>query len=160
MSRVAHFQAMQRYEEWASGKTLDALRTAEGGGAAEFKRAMGIFGHIQSARHEWLFRFGQIAKRPWVMFPDWTVDEAAADAKRLDGLWSAFLAKLTDADLDGEVEYKSNEGKPFASRRRDMLTHVYNHSTYHRGQIALLVKMAGGTPPDSTDFVVFSRRSA
>lgn len=93
------------------------------------------------------------------MFPEWTVDEAAADAERLDGLWTAYLAILSDAELDGEVEYRSNEGKPFVSRRRDMLTHVYNHATYHRGQIAVLVKMAGGSPPDTTDFVVFARRS-
>jgi len=93
------------------------------------------------------------------MFPDWGLDECEADAKRLDGLWTAYLESLSDANLDAEVRYHSTEGKPFASLRRDILTHVYNHSTYHRGQIAILVKLAGGTPPDTTDFIVFSRQA-
>jgi uncharacterized damage-inducible protein DinB len=160
MNRISHFRGLQKYETWASGKTIEALRSAAGvsGDRAAFERARGIFAHVQGARHEWFFRLGQIAKRPWVMFPEWSLDECAADAARLDGLWASYLETLTDADLDVEVHYKSNEGKPFTSLRRDILTHVYNHSTYHRGQIAILVKMAGGTPPDTTDFVVSTRR--
>ncbi len=160
MNRIEHFRGLQAYEIWASGKTIAALRSAAeaSGDRAAFDRARGIFAHIQGARHEWFFRLGQIARRPWVMFPDWSIDECAADAARLDGLWTGYLERLTDADLDVEVSYKSNEGKPFASLRRDILTHVYNHSTYHRGQIAILVKMAGGTAPDTTDFIVSTRR--
>jgi uncharacterized damage-inducible protein DinB len=160
MSRVAHFRELQKYEEWASGKTLAALRSAEAtqGDPEAFKRALGIFGHMQSARHEWLARLGRIQRRPWVMFPGWMIDEAAADAARLDGEWRTYLADLTDEVLDEDVRYTSNEGVPWVSVRREILTHVYNHSTYHRGQIAILVKLAGGTPPDTTDFIVNSRR--
>jgi|ERR1043165_202317 uncharacterized damage-inducible protein DinB len=151
MNRISHFRALQKYETWASAKTIQALRSADS------PRARGIFAHIQMARHEWLFRLGQIDKRPWTMFPDWPIDQCAADAARLDSLWAAYLETLSDDDLEAEVAYKSNEGKPFMSLRRDILTHVYNHSTYHRGQIAILVKQAGGTPPDSTDYIVSSR---
>lgn len=151
---------MLRYEQWASARTIASLRSAAAatGDRGAFDRARGIFGHIQMARHEWLFRLGQIARRPWIMFPDWTVEDAAADAARLDEAWGEYIATLTETDLDVEVKYVSNEGKAFASLRRDILTHVFNHSTYHRGQIALLVKAAGGTP-ESTDFVLFSRRA-
>lgn len=161
MSRIEHFRALHRYEEWASGKTVAALQSAEGasGDRGAFKRAVGIFGHIQSARHEWLARLGRIERRPWVMFPEWSVEAAAADAARLDRAWAEYLSVLTDAELDDEVKYSSTEGKPWVSLRRDILTHVYNHSTYHRGQIAVLVRQAGGTPPDSTDFIVQSRRA-
>ncbi|MBX3376381.1 MAG: DUF664 domain-containing protein [Phycisphaeraceae bacterium] len=158
--RVEHFRNLQRYEQWAGARVVASLRSAHAAAVdrASSDRARGIFGHIQMARHEWLFRLGQIPKRPWIMFPDWSVEECAADAARLDGAWSAYLANLGDADLDGEVRYTSNEGKPFVSLRRDILTHVINHSTYHRGQIALLVKAAGGAP-EATDFVLYSRQA-
>lgn len=156
MSRLDHFKTLQRYETWASAKSLAALRTGSGD---HLTRARGIFAHIQMARHEWLFRLGHIDRRPWTMFPEWNADQCEADAHRLDEQWSAYLNTLSETDLDGEVHYKSNEGKPFASLRRDILTHVYNHSTYHRGQIAILVKLAGGTPPDTTDFVVLTRHT-
>ena len=155
MNRLTHFQTLQDYESWASAKCLQALRAAPDNDHSA--RARGIFAHIQSARHVWLFRLGHIARRPWVMFPEWTIDQCESDAASLDEHWSAYLKTITEADLDGEVHYHSNEGKPFTSLRRDILTHVYNHSTYHRGQIAMLVKLAGGTPPD-TDFIINTRR--
>ena len=156
MNRVDHHRGLQRYETWASGKTLAAMRTGAG---EHIARARGIFAHIQMARHEWLARLGYHQRRTWIMFPDWDVDQCQADADRLDNLWTAYLDTLTDADLDAEVRYHSNECKPFTSLRRDILTHVYNHSTYHRGQIAILVKLAGGIPPDATDFIVLSRQA-
>jgi uncharacterized damage-inducible protein DinB len=155
MTRLAHFQSLQRYETWASARSLAALRTCPETDHAA--RARGIFAHIQSARHVWLFRLGHIAKRPWVMFPEWTVDQCEADATRLDQAWAAYLETLADADLDEPVHYHSNDGHPFTSLRCDILTHVYNHSTYHRGQIALLVRLAGGTPTD-TDFIIHTRQ--
>ncbi len=159
MDRIEHFKSLQRYETWASAQSIAALRSAAGGDPTLFDRARGIFAHVQGARHEWLSRLGHVAKRSWVMFPAWSLDECATDAERLDGLWTSYLGTLTDADLDAEVRYHSNDGRPFTSRRRDILTHVYNHSTYHRGQIAILVKLAGGTPPDTTDFIVLNRQA-
>ena len=53
------------------------------------------------------------------------------------------LAKLTDADLDREI--------PFADRRmaiRDVLWGaILMHQVHHRGQLSLMCRMAGGTPP-------------
>lgn len=55
----------------------------------------------------------------------------------------ARLATLTDAQLDGEL--------PFADRRmplRDMLWGaILMHLIHHRGQLALMCRLAGGTPP-------------
>jgi uncharacterized damage-inducible protein DinB len=167
---VSHYQRMQEYEAWAGGEVIASLRGVEallgdavgpGGGAtmqtqAVFKRARGIFAHLQMARHEWLSRLGGVARRPWIMFPDWSVDECDADRSRLDALWWAYLQRPEAEDLAGVVTYQSTEGRGFANPRGDILAHVYNHSSYHRGQIAMLVRQCGGTPA-SSDFIVFSR---
>ncbi|WP_379084396.1 DinB family protein [Pedobacter sp. UC225_65] len=39
---------------------------------------------------------------------------------------------------------------------KDILFHVFNHSTYHRAQIATLFKESGITPP-VTDFIILKR---
>jgi uncharacterized damage-inducible protein DinB len=45
----------------------------------------------------------------------------------------------------------------YASTIHEVLTHVFNHSTYHRGQIARIVHEQGGQRA-STDFIAFSRK--
>lgn len=45
---------------------------------------------------------------------------------------------------------------PFRNSVVDLLTQVFTHGQYHRGQIAKMVGRAGGTPA-STDFIVYAR---
>jgi uncharacterized damage-inducible protein DinB len=54
------------------------------------------------------------------------------------------------------MTYRSLKGIESTSSLRDILTHVVNHSTYHRGQIARGIKAKGGVPP-VTDFIAFAR---
>jgi uncharacterized damage-inducible protein DinB len=41
--------------------------------------------------------------------------------------------------------------------RRDILLHVANHATYHRGNVASMMYQAD-TPPPTTDLPVFLKR--
>jgi uncharacterized damage-inducible protein DinB len=38
-----------------------------------------------------------------------------------------------------------------------MLQHVVNHSTYHRGQVATMLRQSGATPPKAMDLIAFYR---
>ena len=70
--------------------------------------------------------------------------------------WAAYLDGLTEAGLDRAFEYKSLDAGSFRNLTGDILTQLFGHSLYHRGQIASLVKAAGGEPA-VTDFVFWSR---
>jgi uncharacterized damage-inducible protein DinB len=48
------------------------------------------------------------------------------------------------------------KGEKFANTIKDIVVHVINHSTYHRAQIAQLVKQSGGEPA-KTDYIVYQR---
>lgn len=123
------------------------------------RRALGIMAHIQLARRIWLERAERLASEPvsdW--FPDWPIEQTARLAAELDRSWSAFLDSIREPDLDRPVLYRNTKGEQFTNALDDILIHVFNHSTYHRGQIAMLVAKAGG-PPASTDLIVFSRRA-
>lgn len=170
MALIEHLRTQHRYETWASARVIAALRSAEalmgdavgpGGGAAQhtvalYRRALGIAAHIQGARHEWLARLGRIERRPWTMFPDWPLDEIERDTLRLDALWTAYLDELTDAALARRVEYTSLEGKRYFNTVAAICSHVFNHGSYHRGQLAMLVRQAGGEPA-RTDHIAFTR---
>src|SRR5262245_42519433 len=63
----------------------------------------------------------------------------------------AFLATLTPERLAGSLSYAGFDGKGFTRALGAALFHVANHGTYHRGQVATLLRQLGRTPI-STDF--------
>lgn len=128
--------------------------------AAPFERAVAIFCHVQAARRVWLHRLGApgVAPPEGGLFPIWDVGKAEREARELDGLWLRYVAALAGQDLSRPVTYTSTEGVAYQSTLADILTHVVNHSTYHRGQIASLIA-ATGTKPAVTDFIALTRRA-
>src|SRR5690606_1364355 len=70
--------------------------------------------------------------------------------------YGALLAELGPADLEREVSYRNSAGRAFESTVVDLLMHVALHGSYHRGQIALLLR-EGGAEPSATDYVAFIR---
>jgi uncharacterized damage-inducible protein DinB len=70
--------------------------------------------------------------------------------------WSDYLQRLTEEEIQRAFIYKSVEGDSFRSVVADVLTQLHGHSLYHRGQIASLVRAAGGQPAE-TDFIFWSR---
>jgi uncharacterized damage-inducible protein DinB len=150
------------YEQDAHAKVLASLATvpADRRDGAEYKRAVAIFAHLVGARHVWLYRLGAVPDPPAVLFPE-NPDLAAvaADWEGLRRKWADYLAAATDADLARVFDYRSFDGHPFRNTIEDVLAHLFTHSAYHRGQIATLVKAAGGTPA-ATDFVYWCREPA
>ena len=63
---------------------------------------------------------------------------------------------LDTADLLSPIAYTNSQGQPFANTAGDILFHVINHSTYHRGQIALLFRQ-NGMEPLVTDYIFYKR---
>lgn len=59
-------------------------------------------------------------------------------------------------DPDQKIEYQNSRGKKFENTVFEMLFQAINHSTYHRGQINLLLKQSGITPI-LTDYIFYKR---
>ena len=70
-----------------------------------------------------------------------------------------YLERVSDDDLLRTFEYQSLDAGRFCNRIADILTQLFGHSLYHRGQIAMLVRAAGGEPA-VTDFVYWCREPA
>lgn len=160
MTMVDYFRGLLKYEGWANTATLDSMETVPPGqqSSTQAVRAHQVMAHNQLARSVWLARVQGRSEAVADWFPAWTVAETRRRAADLDRAWEALLAGVTDADLARTVTYTSSEGKSYASRLDEVLTHVFNHSTYHRGQVARLVTEAGGRRA-STDYIAMTRRT-
>ncbi len=70
-----------------------------------------------------------------------------------------FVSRLDDGKLASTFEYSGTDGKKFVQTYQQALAHVVSHSTYHRGQIALLMRQVGFQPV-GTDLIAFYRLTA
>ena len=68
-----------------------------------------------------------------------------------------YLATLDDTSVNNSLEYKALNGQPASSRIGEMLQHVVNHGTYHRGQVTTMLRQVGAAPPKSAELIVFYR---
>ena len=68
-----------------------------------------------------------------------------------------LLADKNEDWFDGTFDYKNLAGASFSSLRRDVLHHVLNHSTYHRGQLITMGRQLGIQNPPSTDYIFWAR---
>jgi uncharacterized damage-inducible protein DinB len=83
--------------------------------------------------------------------------ELRAAQKAMDGWWVDYADALLEAKQDEVVNFRFIGGGPGAMTRRDILMHVGNHGTYHRGNVASMMYQAG-TPPPTTDLPVFLKQ--
>ncbi len=74
----------------------------------------------------------------------------------MHSLWNDYFTKLDEKELNRVFKYKSTEGLWYTNKIEELLTQLFGHSWYHRGQIAMLIRMVGGTPAE-TDYV-YSKR--
>lgn len=155
-----HARRLHAYERDCGRAVLESLASVPAARRTEpaLVRACGLAAHIQAARLLWLWRLGGPAERPErVMFDAATVGEVERMTAEADVAWDGYCGELTEGELSRVARYQDLRGMPHECAVRDVLTHVGNHSTYHRGQIAMLVKQAGGTPA-VTDFIFFAYR--
>lgn len=143
------------YHRWANRRLLDAAvalgedaAMREVGPQFSFPTLRRMFFHIYWADWIWLMRWkGTSPMKP----PDEA--QGLADLReRWDALEQeqrAFLEALTPTDLSRTVQYKNTEGKAFALPLAPLLQHTVNHATHHRSEIATMLTMISGSPPDT-----------
>lgn len=156
---IARFRRWFDYEEDAHAKVLASLDTvpADRRTGPEYRKAVGLFAHIVAARRVWLGRLGVLPPAAGPLFPDNPdLGAVVAEWDTVRAAWTKYLAESTDADITRVFEYKSLDADRFRNRIEDILAQLYGHSSYHRGQMAVLIRAAGGTPA-ITDFVFWCR---
>ena len=162
-TRADDYRRWFDYERDSHAKVLAALAAVppERRGAREYRKAKTLLAHVVQARRLWLFRLGAARESPGAadFFPE---DVSLQDLQgRLDAMhaaWSGYLERLDDLGLARHFEYRSLEGEPFRNTVADILTQLYGHSLYHRGQVALLLREMGAEPA-VTDFVFWTREA-
>lgn len=157
----SRFRRLFEYERDSHAKVLSALQDVpeERRASAEFQKAVDLLAHVVAARRLWLGRLGAAPASSGGLFPEKaTLAELPARVDEMHELWSRYLERLTDEDVGRAFEYQSLDAGRFRNTVEEVLTQLYGHSLYHRGQIASLIRSLG-CPPAVTDFIYWARRA-
>ena len=146
------------YEQDSNAKVLaslqavpDTLRVLP-----EFQKAVNLMAHLVAARNMWLYRLGH-GTQPPDLFPDATpITDLPKLIAAMESAWRSYFENLTDAELERSFDYQSYDGPRFRNTIEDVLTQLYGHSLYHRGQIAMILRSIGAEPAP-TDFIYWTR---
>lgn len=129
---------------------LGDVFASETGKASE--KSFKLYNHILNAHNIWNSRIegSQTAIGVWDVQP-------IAACKEIDKRnYEDSLRILDNFDLELMIDYTTMRGDKFRNRLRDIVFHIVNHGTYHRGQIATEFRQSGLTPLVS-DFVLYKR---
>lgn len=148
------------FNRWANSRLLTSSASLP---ADQFARDLGAshgslhetWLHILWGEWLWLQRWrGESPKRRFDRrdFPD--LGAIRAHWSLVERHQQDFIDDLADERLLEQVAYENIEGQRWEYPLQSMLQHVANHSSYHRGQVATLLRQLGRIPP-ATDFLIF-----
>ena len=156
-------QTLLDFHYWARDRVLDAVSALE---PEEFTRDLGssfksvrdTLAHLYSSEWAWYQRWhgtSPTAMLPFDQFPDVAALRAAWTAH--EAKMRAYVGSLDEAGIVRVFDYKTLNGQAGSSVFWQMLQHVVNHGSYHRGQVTTMLRQLGASPAKSMDLVAFYR---
>ncbi len=161
MTTKAHFEKLALYNRWANRRlyaaasALSDTQYREDRGAF-FKSVRGTLNHLLVCDRVWFHRIEATGPMPSALdeilcdgFDELRAAREAEDERIIRG-----VAALDEARFGSLFAYRSMNGQPNELPFAEVLTHVFNHQTHHRGQAHTLLSQFGLAAP-SIDFVYF-----
>lgn len=161
---IESFKQLADYNHWANRRIYAAAlampeeqyRLAVG---VFFKSLHGTLNHLLVTDRIWLKRLTGEGEHPdrldAILFED---RRALAQARMAE---DARLKRVIDgysaADLTTTVSYQTTSGKPYHQPLQEILLHLFNHQTHHRGQAHACCSILTGAEPPSLDLLAFQR---
>jgi uncharacterized damage-inducible protein DinB len=160
-------QLLYEYDRWANNRVLYAVSALS---AEEFTRDLGgsfpsvrdTLVHIVGSEWSWLTYWKEPSPSSAFLTDLWTRNDALFDPNAFPDLaavqlkWAEvereqveFVNRVTDESLRRTLPVYETQ-----ISMAHLLQHLANHSTYHRGQVALMMRQLAAKP-FATDFAMF-----
>jgi uncharacterized damage-inducible protein DinB len=86
-------------------------------------------------------------------------DELSKKLSQLSQQWEEWIGNANEANITHVFAYQNSKKEQFKQPVYEALLHLFNHQTYHRGQVVTMLHQLGIEKIPATDFIVFSRGS-
>ena len=150
------------FHYWARDRVLVAVEALD---AEQYARPMGnsfasirdTLNHVFLAEWIWYTRWNGVSP---TSFPTDEIPDLPTLRSRwseLEGKIREYLGNAGESGINRVIDYRLMSGKEGASPLWQMVAHVVNHATYHRGQVTTMLRQMGAKPALSTDMITYFR---
>jgi uncharacterized damage-inducible protein DinB len=144
------FLKWYQYNAWANHRVIGCLEQQ----AVTDEKILSIFGHCMAANFIWLNRICGLPKSEYELWGNYDLTTLKKMVDDADNQWMQFLN--TQTDFDRILKYQNYVGNYFENSVEQIMIHLVNHGTYHRGQVAMLLRQKGYEPVN-TDYITYDR---
>ena len=154
MTALRNIRMLTRYTAWANDRLFDALKQLPAGEPLA-PRTTGFGNMLRTLNHAYVVdliwqahlqgRPHGFTSRNTETTP--TLEELCAAQGRIDAWYIEYADAMSPEALDEIVHFQFVDGEASAMTRGDMLLHVVNHKTYHRGYVADMIYQISARPP-------------
>jgi uncharacterized damage-inducible protein DinB len=162
---IEDVRTLYDYNAWANNRAVEACAAIAPEQftrdlASSFNSLRDTLAHIYGAEWVWLERWHgrtPTGLPPSTDFPDFeTTQRRLTD---IDRNLVDYVASLNAGDLQRVHEIKTTAGALYSHPLWQMLQHLANHGTYHRGQVTTMLRQLGAKAV-GTDMILFYRERA
>lgn len=162
---AADFRILYEYNAWANRRTLEACSALTPEQFVQdlkssFVSVRDTLAHIYGAEFIWFERWNSRVPSTLPAPADFpTFESIRGKLIEMDRSLIDFVSRLTPETLSRDLHYKMTNGTPQSGPLAPMLQHVANHGTYHRGQVATMLRQLG-LKALSSDLIYYHRELA
>ena len=138
------------YNAWANRRVIGSLERQ----AVTDEKIISVMGHLVSANFIWLNRIKDLPKSKYELWGTYDVPGLKQMVDEADDQWMSFIRD--NDNFDRILKYKNYVGDYYENNVQQIMIHLVNHGSYHRGQVAMLLRQKG-YEPINTDFITYDR---
>lgn len=159
-----YLSRLSRYHRWATEKLFESVDLLSD---EQYRQKSGLyFGSIHNTLNHmllvdqlWHARIQEVPYPVTDLSHELEQNPKVLETSLLNqcDIWFRECAAITDRRLEKDIRYRDIEGKPARIKTADLLVHVFNHGTHHRGQISASL-VSFGVPVPEMDYLYFTRK--
>ena len=146
----SYFLKLYQFNHWANVRVLTTLKQQN----VRDEKILSLWGHYLAAQFLWLYRIKGLPAPDYKLWGNYSFEQLEKMSVEVDALWLEFVNG--HADFNRELTYKNYVGDSYTNNVEMIMIHLVNHCSYHRAQIALLLREKG-FEPINTDFITYDR---
>ncbi len=145
-----YFLKLYQYNQWANKRVIGVLNKQQ----VDNEKILTLMGHIVAAQFLWFHRINGMPPAKVKLWGEYKLDQLNEMVEKANQMWLEFIER--EESFDRELTYKNYTGDPYVNNVESIMIHLVNHCSYHRAQIAMLLRQSG-LEPINTDFITYDR---
>lgn len=145
-----YFLKLYQYNAWANSRVLGALEQQK----VTDEKILTLMSHVMAAQLLWLHRILGLPAPDVELWKLYSIGRLKEFSEEGSKRWVKFIEEHDD--FNRQLRYHNYVGHSFENNIEHIMIHTVNHATYHRGQVALLMRERG-YEPINTDFITYDR---